>query len=195
MPAVTCHKRSRVISLVTPGVVASAGKSGVRRRGRLGASRSWCRGCEMMARAARDAELPWDKSPFISLAARPAQPWPGPEPPVVPGPDPHAPAQARCRAPAGQDFLGQALHRGVCAGGDPADRSHTLATRFDSSVPLNFAAHSPEDRQHDRSHRSARLERIGPKRLFQYRTAARRALSQSPPATQRHTTDGAPSPG
>ena len=63
MPAVTCHKRSRVISLVTPGVVASAGKSAVRRRGRLGASRSWCRGCEMMARAARDAGFPVGREP------------------------------------------------------------------------------------------------------------------------------------
>jgi hypothetical protein len=63
--------------------------------------------------------------------------------------------------------------------GGPADRSHTLATKFDSSVPLNFAAHSPEDKQHDRRHRSARLERIGPKRPFQYRTAVRVDLEVS----------------
>jgi hypothetical protein len=46
-----------------------------------------------------------------------------------------------------------------------------IATRLSSSVPLNLTAHSPEDKQHDRRHRSARLERIRPKRLFQYITA------------------------
>jgi len=59
-----------------PGMVAFARKSGasLQRRSRLGLSRLGCcacrtlRVCGMMARAARDAELLWDQSPFKSLA-------------------------------------------------------------------------------------------------------------------------------
>jgi len=47
------------------------------------------------------------------------------------------------------------------------------------SGPLNFTAHSPEGNQRDRRYRSARLELTGPKILFQYRSAGRRAVITS----------------
>ena len=52
-----------------------------------------------------------------------------------------------------------------------------------SSGPLNFAAHSPEDSKCDRKCRSARLQRIRPKGLFQYRTADFRVSATGAPTT------------
>jgi hypothetical protein len=56
-------------------------------------------------------------------------------------------------------------------GGGPADRSIPVVTSHDTFELLNFATHSPEDKQRDRRSRSARLERTGLKQLFYYRSA------------------------
>ena len=54
------------------------------------------------------------------------------------------------------------------AGGPvPQTAAVLFVTRRCSSGPLNFATHPPEDSQGDRKCRSARLQRTGPKGLFQ----------------------------
>jgi len=64
-----------------------------------------------------------------------------------------------------------ALYRGVALEAVPQTALMPVVNRCYSPGLLNFAAHPPEDNQHDRRCRSARLQRIGPKGLFQSRTA------------------------
>jgi hypothetical protein len=71
------------------------------------------------------------------------------------------------------------------AGATPQTAVILVVARRYSFGLLNFAAHSPEDSQRDRKCRSARLERTVPKGLFQYRSAAPRALSSSSGVAQR----------
>jgi hypothetical protein len=54
----------------------------------------------------------------------------------------------------------------------------SVVTRRHKSGSLNFASYSPEDDDHDRRRRSARLQLPGPKGLFQYRTAGTCAIIQ-----------------
>ena len=76
------------------------------------------------------------------------------------------------------------MHARSRSAGLPADRCHTsTVTRRYSSRPLTFTAHSPEDSQRDRECCSARHQGTALKRLFQYRSAALRALPPGPSAT------------